>query len=77
MLFPFDDQLANRCHIGSDDKSFTAMLIGALVAEGRLTFDTPLADVLPEYPRADLARAGTIRHLLSHSAGLRLALSSL
>jgi CubicO group peptidase (beta-lactamase class C family) len=63
---------ATRFHIGSADKSFTALMIGALVAEGRLTFDTPLAEVLPDYPNADFARACTIRHLLSHAAGLGL-----
>lgn len=63
---------ATRFHIGSADKSFTALMIGALVAERRLTFDTHLADVLPDYPNADFARACTIRHLLSHAAGLGL-----
>jgi CubicO group peptidase (beta-lactamase class C family) len=63
---------ATRFHIGSADKSFTALMIGALVAEGRLTFDTPLAEVLPDYPNAGFARACTIRHLASHAAGLGL-----
>jgi D-alanyl-D-alanine carboxypeptidase len=66
------NSLATRFHVGSADKSFTALLIGSLVAEGRLTFDTPLAEVLPDYPNADFARACTIRHLLSHAAGLGL-----
>lgn len=61
---------ATRFHLGSADKSFTALLVARLVAEGRLTFDTLLAEVLPDYPNADFARACTIRHLLSHSAGL-------
>lgn len=61
---------ATRFNIGSADKSFTALLIAGLVAEERLSFDTPLAEVLPDYPNATFARACTIRHLLSHSAGL-------
>jgi CubicO group peptidase (beta-lactamase class C family) len=61
---------ATRFHLGSADKSFTALLMARLVAEGRLTFDTPLSEVLPDYPNADFARACTIRHLLSHAAGL-------
>lgn len=61
---------ATRFHLGSADKSFTALMVGRLVAEGRLTFDTPLAEVLPDYPNADFARACTMRHLLSHGAGL-------
>ncbi len=59
-----------RFHLGSADKSFTALLVARLVHEGRLTFDTSLAEVLPDYPNADVARACTLRHLLSHSAGL-------
>ncbi len=57
-------------HIGSADKSFTALMIGRLVREGRLTFDTPLIEVLPDYANAEFARVCTIQHLLTHSAGL-------
>lgn len=59
-----------RFHLGSADKSFTALLIARLIAEGRLSFETTLAEVLPDYPAADFARACTIRHLLSHASGL-------
>jgi D-alanyl-D-alanine carboxypeptidase len=59
-----------RFHLGSADKSFTALLLGKLVADRRLGFDTGLDQVLPEYPNVDFARACTMRHLLSHSAGL-------
>ena len=61
---------ATRFHLGSADKSFTALLVARLVAEERLTFDTPLIEVLPDYPNADFARACTMRHLLSHTTGL-------
>jgi len=63
---------ATRFNIGSADKSFTALMIANLVAEGRLGFDTPLAEVLPDYPDASFARTCTLRHLLSHSAGLAM-----
>lgn len=61
---------ATRFHLGSADKSFTALLIGSLVAEQRLGFDTRLAEVLPDYPDRAFAESCTIHHLLSHSAGL-------
>jgi CubicO group peptidase (beta-lactamase class C family) len=61
---------ATRFHLGSADKSFTALLTAKLVAEGRLSFETTLAEVLPDYPSPDFARACTIGHLLSHRAGL-------
>lgn len=62
--------LASRFHLGSADKSFTALMIGQLVEAGTLTLDTRLSEVLPDYPNAEAARAITIRQLLSHSAGL-------
>ncbi len=57
-------------HLGSADKSFTALIVGRLIREGRLGLDTPLIDVLPDYPNAAFARACTIDHLLTHSSGL-------
>ncbi len=62
--------LDSRLHLGSADKSFTALIVGGLIEQGKLTFDTRLIDVLPDYPNAEAARAITVRHLLSHSAGL-------
>ncbi len=59
-----------RFHLGSADKSFTALLMARLVLEGRLSFETTLAEVLPDYPAADFARACTMRHLLCHASGL-------
>lgn len=57
-------------HLGSADKSFTALMIGRLVSEGRLGFDTLLIDVLPDYPNRTFAEACTIDHLLTHASGL-------
>lgn len=48
-------------------KTFTAFLVLALAAEGRLDLDEPLRRrLLPELPYPDL----TMRHLLSHASGL-------
>ena len=57
-------------HLGSADKSFTALIVGRLIRDGRLAFDTRLIDVLPDYPNPEFARACTIDHLLTHSSGL-------
>lgn len=62
--------LATRFNLGSMDKQFTAVAIGQLIERGKLSLDTRLIDVLPDYPNKDAARKITIRHLLSHSAGL-------
>jgi CubicO group peptidase (beta-lactamase class C family) len=52
------------------DKQFTAVAIGQLVEQGRLRLDARLIDVLPDYPNRAAAETITIRHLLSHRAGL-------
>ncbi len=53
--------------LASVTKLFTTVVLLRLVAGGRLTLDTPVAEVLGEY--ADRA-AVTLRHLLTHTAGL-------
>jgi CubicO group peptidase (beta-lactamase class C family) len=63
-----DDQF----HIGSCTKAMTATLIAMLVEKGKLSWDMPLAEALPELAedmRPDY-REVTIRHLLAHRAGL-------
>lgn len=59
-----------RVHLGSMDKQFTAVAIAQLVEAGRLTLDTRLIDVLPDYPNRAAAEAITVRMLLNHTAGL-------
>ena len=54
-------------HIGSTNKSFTAMLVGTLVEEGVITWDTAVADVYPAFP---LDRNITFRHLLNMTSGI-------
>ncbi|MBB4839038.1 CubicO group peptidase (beta-lactamase class C family) [Sphingomonas kyeonggiensis] len=68
--FNVPNTMDTRFHTGSMDKMFTAVLIGQLIEQGRLTLDTRVIDVLPDYPNADAARAITIRHLLSHQSGV-------
>ncbi|MFP4173830.1 MAG: serine hydrolase domain-containing protein, partial [Candidatus Hydrogenedentota bacterium] len=53
--------------IASLTKPFTAAAILALAEEGRLRVEDPLAKHLPGYPKGD---AITLRHLLTHSAGI-------
>lgn len=56
--------------IGSITKQFTAAAIMRLVERGRLSLDDALPDLLPDYPAARGA-AVTLRHLLSHTSGIR------
>ncbi|MBV9451187.1 MAG: beta-lactamase family protein [Streptosporangiaceae bacterium] len=58
--------------IGSITKVWTATMIMQLIEERRLTLDSTIVDVLPEarIGVADLGRALTTRHLLTHTSGL-------
>jgi CubicO group peptidase (beta-lactamase class C family) len=54
--------------LASFTKQFTAMSIMLLVRDGKLRYDEPITDIFPEFPA--YGRAITIRHLLTHTAGL-------
>lgn len=47
-------------------KTFTAAALLMLADEGRVDLETPVRDILPDYPHARTR----VRHLLAHSAGL-------
>jgi CubicO group peptidase (beta-lactamase class C family) len=61
----------NQFHLGSNTKAFTAVLIGILVDDGLLAWDSTLSSIFPEYAATMRAeyRSVTIRDILSHSAG--------
>lgn len=63
-----DDQF----HLGSCTKAMTATLIAKLVEDGKLTWDTTPAEIFPEFSASmnERFRGVTMRHLLSHRAGL-------
>lgn len=59
-------------HLGSCTKAMTATLLGMLVEQGQLGWDTKLADVFPEV-RGEMdedMRQITLEHLLTHRSGL-------
>jgi CubicO group peptidase (beta-lactamase class C family)/D-alanyl-D-alanine dipeptidase len=56
---------------GSISKVFTALAVMRLVEAGRLDLDTPVTNYLPEFaPVNPFGPPITLRHLLSHHAGL-------
>lgn len=60
--------LETKYRIGSVTKSFTAAAFARLLQAGDITsFDQPVADFFPDYPRGDEI---TLRHLLTHHSGL-------
>ncbi|MDQ3950528.1 MAG: beta-lactamase family protein [Gemmatimonadota bacterium] len=59
-----------RYELASLSKLFTAVAIGQLVEQGKLRFETTLAEALPDYPNAATGGRITIHHLLTHTSGL-------
>ena len=55
--------------IGSVSKQFTAMAVLLLQRDGKLSLDDDVRKYVPELP--DYGKRITIRHLLSHTSGLR------
>lgn len=62
----------DRFHLGSDTKAMTALLAAMLVEEGKLRWDSTLAEVFPELAgRFDSGLAKvTLTQLLSHTSGV-------
>ena len=63
-------RLDTKLNLGSMDKMFTAVTVGQLVDEGRLSFDDPVSKYLDaSWTKADLSKV-RVKHLLSHTSGL-------
>ncbi|MFZ2055645.1 MAG: serine hydrolase domain-containing protein [Candidatus Aminicenantales bacterium] len=62
----------DKWHLGSNTKAMTTTLIGLLVEQGKLKWDTTIEQVFPEIaPELQPELRGvTLLHLLSHRAGL-------
>ena len=57
------------CYLASVSKQFTALTTLLLADEGKLALDQRVKSIIPELP--DCARDINIRHLLTHTSGLR------
>jgi CubicO group peptidase (beta-lactamase class C family) len=57
-------------HLGSNTKAMTATLVARLIEQGKLNWDTTLADVFPDSKIHPDLQGVTILQLLSHRAGL-------
>jgi len=65
---PVDKQTKFR--IGSMNKMFTAVAIAQLVEAGKLSWNSTLAQLVPEYPDQAAAAKITVWQLLHHTAGI-------
>lgn len=65
--------------IASNTKAMTAAILASLVDEGKLTWQTKVIDIIPEFqmPDAYVTREFTIIDLLAHNSGLGLGAGDL
>lgn len=61
----------DQFHLGSNTKAITAVLLGVLVDQGLVSWDSKLPSIFPESAGTmrDEYRSVTLRNVLSHSAG--------
>lgn len=75
--YGFADRGARRANtvrtsfnVSSIGKRFTQVAIAQLAASGKLSLDSTIGSVWPDYPSPDIAREVTIRELLDHRSGI-------
>jgi CubicO group peptidase (beta-lactamase class C family) len=61
------NSLKTRFHIASMSMQFTAAAALRLIDEGKLSLDTPVSDVVADYPNGGQI---TVRHLLTETSGI-------
>lgn len=61
---------ATRFNLASTGKLFTIVAVLQLVEQGKLDLEAPLARYLPDWPQPAVRDRVTVRHLLTHTAGL-------
>jgi D-alanyl-D-alanine carboxypeptidase len=59
-----------KFNLGSINKTFTALAIRQLAAEGKLRLTDTLKNLLVDYPNEDAARSVTVQHLLTMRSGI-------
>jgi CubicO group peptidase (beta-lactamase class C family) len=64
------NRVDTKFNLGSVTKTLTAVAVVQLIDQGRLAYDDTLAALVPDYPNREAARRITVRHLLTHTAGL-------
>lgn len=69
MEWDIPNKVDTKFQIASMTKSFTAVLIMQLVAEGRLELNTSISAYLKDFPKENGDKI-TVHHLLTHTAGI-------
>jgi len=65
------NRLDPRFNIASLEKMITAVAVAQLVEYGKLSFGDTVGKILSGFPVRDVARKVTVRHLLTHTSGIK------
>jgi len=68
--FVVPNRIDTKFNLGSINKIFTKIAIAQLIQKGKLSFDTRLGEILPDYPNKDAREKVTVRHLLNMTSGI-------
>lgn len=60
-----------RYNLASITKTFTTVAIAQLVEKGKLSWEDPLGTFFPDFPLAEAREKVRIKHLVTHTSGLR------
>lgn len=65
--------------VASNTKAFTTAALGQLIDQGKLTWETKVTDIIPEFQLSDsyVTREFTVRDLVTHRSGLGLGAGDL
>ncbi len=65
--------------VASNTKAFTTAALGQLIEKGKLTWDTKVTNIIPEFQLSDpyVTREFTVRDLVTHRSGLGLGAGDL
>lgn len=64
------NRVDTKFNIGSINKTFTALAIHQLIADGKLSLSDPIKKILPAYPNKEAAEKVTVKHLLEMTSGI-------
>ena len=68
--FNVPNDLDTKFNLASVGKMFTATAIAQLVKQNKVSYQTRLVEVLPDFPNKEAANKITIHQLLTHTAGM-------
>jgi CubicO group peptidase (beta-lactamase class C family) len=70
LAFQAPNRVDTRFNLASLNKMFTAVAIGQLLEQGKLSLDKPILEYLPSYPNRPAGAKISLHHLLTHTSGL-------